>query len=77
MPLAQNVFKLYIYFGLSRQGFNKNHYLKLQKLFTSFRDGVANPEDIFPKLQQEKTRLVKKEEEPQPQEENKNYEGEI
>lgn len=52
------------YFGLSRQGFNKNHYIKLQKLFTSFKDGVANPEDVFPKEEVEKTttsRLTKSE----------------
>ena len=37
-----------MYFGMSRQGFTKNVYLKLQKLFTSFRDGVANPNEVFP-----------------------------
>jgi hypothetical protein len=52
------------YFGLSRQGFNKNHYIKLQKLFTSFKDGVASPDDVFPKEEVEKTttsRLAKSE----------------
>lgn len=36
------------YFGMSRQGFTKNTYLKLQKLFTSFKDGLSNPEEVFP-----------------------------
>lgn len=37
------------YFGMGRQGFNKNTYVSLKKLYTSFIDGVANPEEVFPK----------------------------
>ena len=36
------------YMGMSRQGFNKNQYLSLQKLYTSLRDGVATVEELFP-----------------------------
>jgi hypothetical protein len=35
------------YFGMGRQGFTKNTYVKLQKLFISFRDGVADPSEVF------------------------------
>lgn len=38
-----------MYFGMGRQGFTKNTYIKLQKLFTSFRDGVSDPSEVFPK----------------------------
>ena len=37
------------YFGMSRQAFNKNQYVKLQKLYTSIKDGVATVDEIFPK----------------------------
>src|SRR5690606_27094828 len=36
------------YFGMSRQGFNNNQYVKLQKLAVSFKDGLVSPESVFP-----------------------------
>jgi hypothetical protein len=47
------------YFGMSRQGFTKNTYLKLQKLFTSFKDGVSTPDEVFPPSQLSKQTLIK------------------
>jgi len=36
------------YFGMSRQGFTKNTYLSLQKLYTSLRDGLIEINEVFP-----------------------------
>ena len=35
------------YFGMKRQGFTKNTYLKLQRLYTAFKDGVSDPQEVF------------------------------
>lgn len=37
------------YFGMSRQAFNKNQYLELQKIYASVRDGMSYINDFFPK----------------------------
>ena len=41
------------YFGMGRQGFNNNQYVKLQKLAVSFKDGLVSPESVFPQEQKD------------------------
>lgn len=36
------------YFGMSRMAFTQNTYLRLQKIFTSLRDGMSKVDDYFP-----------------------------
>lgn len=44
------------YFGMSRQGFNKNQYLQIKKLANAIKDGLTTVEEIFPnEVAQEQT----------------------
>lgn len=43
------------YFGMTRQGFNKNQYVQLKKLVNSLRDGLTTIEELFPTVAQEQS----------------------
>ena len=43
------------YFGMSRQGFNKNQYLQMKKLLNSVREGLVSIEELFPSEASEQT----------------------
>ena len=50
------------YFGFSKQGFNKNTYLRLRNIASALKDGASSVEDYFPRDPEEKQTLIDKDE---------------